>query len=270
MALSYPLHGNGGPLCRGFDEGAAGKPEPLCVGKPDGPTPTEPNTKSLKVRQAVAAAFDANAFNERVYGGKSLAGTALFQSSFPWDPKVAGPKFDPARAKQLVNEAKAEGWDGTIRVVFQNSPAGQAGGLAVETMLKAVGMNVVLDTSKDSTGQQAVVLTSKDYDVSTWGAAIGPDDSAFWVLSQNLSGSLPNIPGIKSAKIDTALKNLLSASTDAEKTAQYKAIAEEVNDQLPWVTRGAVETFRVFSPKVHGVTSSVKSYTYFEKAWIEK
>ena len=82
----------------------------------------------------------------------------MFQKSFPWSPNVAGPTYDVTKAKQLVTEAKAEGWDGTIRVIFPSSPSGQSGGIAVETMLKAAGMNVVLDTTKDSTAQQAVVM----------------------------------------------------------------------------------------------------------------
>ena len=70
--------------------------------------------------------------------------------------------YDLSKAKQLVAEAKAEGWDGTIKVAFTNSPSGQSSGIAVEAMLKAAGMNVVLDTTKDSTAQQAMVTTSKD------------------------------------------------------------------------------------------------------------
>jgi peptide/nickel transport system substrate-binding protein len=250
---------------------AAGKPEPLCTGKPDGPTPTNPATKSLKVRQAVAAAFDPKAFNERVYQGKGLAGTELFQKSFPWNPGVPGPTYDLAKAKQLVTEAKAEGWDGTIKVVFTNSPSGQASGVTIETMLRAAGMNPVLDTSKDSTGQQAVVTTSKDFDVSTWGMPVGPDDSAIFAMIQNLqSTASSNRSGFKSARADEALKKLLSAPDDATKTAQYKIIAEEVNALLPVVPRVAIETFRVFDPKVRGVVSNAKQMSNFSKAWIAK
>jgi len=250
---------------------AAGKPEPLCVGKPDGVTPTNPATKSLKVRQAVAAAFDPKSFNDRVYAGKGLAGTEVFQKSFPWSPNVAGPTYDVTKAKQLVTEAKAEGWDGTIRVIFPNSPSGQSGGIAVETMLKAAGMNVVLDTTKDSTAQQAVVTTSKDYEVATWGMSAGPDDSAIFAMIQNLQSTAPsNRSGFKSTRADDALKKLLSAPDDAAKTALYKIISEEVNALVPFVPRVAIETYRVFDPKVRGITSNAKQMTNFSKAWIAK
>jgi peptide/nickel transport system substrate-binding protein len=247
-----------------------GKPEPLCVGKPDGQIPTTPNTQSLKVRQAVAAAFDPITFNQRVYSGVGTPGTDLFQNSFPWNPGVPGPKYDPEAAKRLVTEAKAQGWDGTIRVNFSNTPSGQAGGLAIEAMLKAVGMNVVLDTSKDPTATQAMVTTQKNFDAANFGTAIGPDDSAIWSLAQNLSSTSPsNRVGFKSDKVDQALKDLRVAKTDDQRKAAFRIIAEEVNALLPWITRLAQETFRVISPKVHGSVGGLKSLMYFDKAWID-
>jgi peptide/nickel transport system substrate-binding protein len=247
------------------------QPAPLCTGKPDGPTATTPATQNLKVRQAIALAFDPITFNQRVYSGVGTPGTALFQDSFPWNPGVPGPKQDIEAAKKLVTEAKAQGWDGSIRVNFSNTPSGQAGGLAIEAMLKAVGMNVILDTSKDPTATQAMVTTQKNFDAANFGTAIGPDDSAIWSVAQNLSSTSPsNRVGFKSEKVDQALKDLRVAKTDDQRKAAFKVIAEEVNALVPWVTRLAQETFRVISPKVHGATNGLKSLTYFDKAWIER
>jgi peptide/nickel transport system substrate-binding protein len=250
---------------------AAGAPAPLCTGKPDGPTPTTPATAPLKVRQAIVAAFDSKAWNERVYAGKGLPGTELFQKSFPWDPGVPGPAYNLDTAKRLVTEAKAEGWNGTVRLLFTNSAVDSNAAITLETMLKAAGINPVVDTSKDSTAEQAIVTTTKDFDTARWGTSIGPDDSALWSLAQALSSTAAsNRVGFKSPKVDQALKDLRAAKNDAEKKAQYKIIAEEFNAQLPWINYSAVETLKAFSPKVHGVTDSHRNYLYFEKAWMEK
>ena len=250
---------------------AAGKPEPLCVGKPDGATPTTPATANLKVRQAIAAAYDPTVFNDRVYSGKGLPDTALFGKSFPWDPGVAGPKYDLAKAKQLVTEAKAEGWNGTVRVLFTNSANDQNAAIALEGMLKAAGINATVDTTKDSTAQQAVVTTAKDFDLARWGTSIGPDDSAIWAVAQNMaSSSTSNRPGFKSALVDQAVKDLRAAKTDDQKKAAYKVVAEEYNAQLPWINFTAVETMKAFSSKVHGVVPSHRNFVFFDKAWMEK
>jgi peptide/nickel transport system substrate-binding protein len=250
---------------------SGGKPEPVCVGKPDGPTPTTPATANQKVRQAVAAAYDPNVFNQRVYQGKGLIGTELFQKSFPWDPGVPGPKYDPTLAKQLVTQAKAEGWNGNIRLLFTNSTNDAAASLALQSMLEAVGMNVTTDTSKDSTGEQAIVVSQKDFDLARWGTAIGPDDSAIWAIAQNFSStSGANQVGFKSPVADQAIKDLIAAKTDDQKKAAYKTIAQEYNAQLPWINYVAIETLIAFSPKVHGVTRSHRNIVFFDKAWMEK
>jgi peptide/nickel transport system substrate-binding protein len=248
-----------------------GAPAPLCVGKPDGQTPTTPATTNLKLRQAIVAAFDPKAWNTRVYQDKGLTGTELFQKSFPWDPGVPGPTYDLEKAKSLVTQAKAEGWNGTVRVLFTNSAVDANAAVALEGMLKAAGINAVVDTSKESTAQQAIVVGSKDFDLARWGTAIGPDDSALWSLAQALqTGVASNRVGFKSAAVDKALKDLRSAKDDAAKKAAYKIIAEEFNAQVPWINYSAVETLKAFSPKVHGVTGSHRQYVYFDKAWMEK
>jgi peptide/nickel transport system substrate-binding protein len=250
---------------------AGGKPEPLCVGKPDGPTLTNPSTKNLSLRKALAAAYDADLYNQRVYNGKGLASTEMFQKSFPWYPGVPGYKYDLNEAKRLVAQAKSEGWDGTVKVLWTSAPANQAGAIAIETMFKAAGINVISDVSKDAVGQQTIVTQTKDYEVTTWGTATGPDDSAMWAMAQNLLSTSPsNRAGFKSDKADAAIKALRVAKSDADKTADYKIIAEEAMAQVPWITRIAAETFRAYQPRVHGLVGGVKSYTFFDKAWIQK
>jgi len=250
---------------------AGGAPAPLCVGKPDGQTPTTPVTTNLKIRQAIVAAFDPKSWNTRVYQDKGLTGTELFQKSFPWDPGVAGPTYDLEKAKTLVTQAKAEGWNGTVRVLFTNSAVDSNAAIALEGMLRAAGINAQVDTSKDSAAEQAIVTGSKDFDLARWGTAIGPDDSALWSLAQALqTGVASNRVGFKSPAVDQALKDLRSAKDDNAKKAAYKIIAEEFNAQVPWINYSAVETLKAFSPKVHGVTGSHRQYVYFDKTWMEK
>ncbi|TML13519.1 MAG: ABC transporter substrate-binding protein [Actinobacteria bacterium] len=249
---------------------AGGKPEPLCVGKPDGATASNPQTKDLKVRQAIAAAIDPKVLNDRAYGGKLLLGSELFQSTFPWSPGVPGPVYNLDSAKKLVTDAKAAGWNGNVRLVFVNSEVSKNSGLAVQTMLQAAGMNATLETL-DSVAQQGVVITTKEFDVATWGMALSGDDGAIWALDQNLkSTGVSNRVGFKSTVVDQALKDIRAAKTDDEKKAGYKKIAEEVNLQLPFVTYGAVEEYNTFSQKLQGAVGGNRAYVFFDKAWFEK
>jgi peptide/nickel transport system substrate-binding protein len=250
---------------------AGGKPEPLCTGKADGPTQSNPPTKDPKVRQAIGAAIDPKVINDRGYDGKGLVGSELLQSDFRWSPGVAGPKYDPAKAKQLVTEAKAAGWDGKLRLLYNSSPTAQAIGLAAQTMLQAVGIDASLDVGKDTTAQINQVLVLRDYDVSGWGIAISPDDGALWGLTQNLlSTSGSNRVGYKNADVDKALKDLRVAKTDAEKKALYTIIAERVAADLPVLPFAKVEEYIAWTDKVHGVQQVNRSGVLFDKAWLSK
>ncbi|HEV8298483.1 MAG TPA: ABC transporter substrate-binding protein [Acidimicrobiales bacterium] len=250
---------------------AAQKPEPLCVGKPDGPTPTNPPTKDLKVRQALAAAIDNKVLNDRGYSGKGLIGSELLQSDFRWSPGVTGPKYDLAKAKQLVTEAKAAGWDGKMRLLYNTSPTAQAIGLAAQTMLQAAGIDASLDVGKDTTAQINQVIVLRDFDVTGWGIAISPDDGALWGLTQNLlSTSSSNRIGYKSTAVDNALKALRIAKTDDEKKALYKTIAENIANDIPVLPFAKIEEFIAWNSKVHGVRQVNRSGVLFDKAWIEK
>jgi peptide/nickel transport system substrate-binding protein len=249
---------------------AGGQPAPLCTGKPDGPTPTNPGTKELKVRQAIAAALDPKVINERGYGGKALAGSAMFQSSFPWDPKVPGAVYNVDNAKKLVSEAKAAGWSGNLSVLYVNTQLGRDVGQSVTTMLQTVGINAVLETP-ESTVQQQRVTTTKDYELATWGMALSGDDGAVFALAQNLRSDSPtNRVGFKSPVVDQALKDIRIAKSDAEKTTAFKKIAEEVNAQVPFVTLAATEEYNAVSPKLHDAVGGGRSYIFFDKAWLEK
>ncbi|MEO5837614.1 MAG: ABC transporter substrate-binding protein [Acidimicrobiales bacterium] len=250
---------------------AAGKPEPLCVGKPDGIVASNPPTKDPKIRQAIAAAVDPKVINERGYGGKGLVSNQLFQSDFRWFADVAGPKYDVEAAKKLVNEAKAAGWDGKLRLLYNSSPVAQAIGLATQTMLQAAGMTVTLDTSKDTTGQVAQVTTLKDFDVTGWGLAIPPDDGAVWALAQNFSSASPsNRIGFKSTVVDQALKDIRQAKTDDEKKVGYKKIAETMTAEVPALPWAKIEEFIARASNIKGVTQTHRSGVFLDKAWIDK
>jgi len=222
------------------------------------------------VRQIVAAAVDPSVINQRAYNGKGHTSSQLLQPDFRWYPGVDGPKYDPAAAKDLVTKAKAAGWDGTIRVLTNNSPAGMNAGLAIQAMLQAVGVNVALDDTKDIQGATAL-LVKKDFDTFFGGMAAGNDDSAEIAFAQNFQSGVPsNRVGLSDPAVDAALKSLFAATSDADKKAAYKTIITELNTQLPLVPLAKIEEFVAWDAKVHGVQPGIKTSVYFDKAWISK
>jgi peptide/nickel transport system substrate-binding protein len=248
-----------------------GKPEPACVGRPDGPVTTSPATKNVKVRQAFAAAIDPKVLDQRANDGTGFPSSDLLQSDFRWSPGVSGPAYDPATAKRLVAEAKAEGWDGKIRLLGNSSPSSQALTLATQTMLQAVGMDVTADVSKDVTAGLAQVTIAKDFDVFVTGTALTNDDGSMVSLAQNLaSWSGSNRANYKSAAVDQAIRDLFAAPDDAAKKAAFKTIADQLKIDVPILSWSKVEEFNVHTANVHGLVFNHSGSVLFDKAWLDK
>jgi peptide/nickel transport system substrate-binding protein len=248
-----------------------GQPAPACTGKPDGPQPTSPPTAQLKVRQAIAAAIDPKVIDQRATNSTGLPGSELIQKDFRWYPNVPGPKYDPEAAKKLVQEAKAAGWDGKVRLLWRNDTFSLNVSIATETMLKAVGIDVTSDTSKNTTAQVLQVTTQRDFDIAGWGTSIAADDSVSAALAQNLQSTSPsNRVGYKNDIVDAAIKELRAAKTDDAKTAAIKKIVEQVHKDLPMLAWSTIETRIAFSDKVHGLVQNHSSIPFFYDAWLEK
>jgi peptide/nickel transport system substrate-binding protein len=249
-----------------------GAPASVCAGQPDGTkTQTKTATSNVKVRQAVAAAIDPVAIDQRVNQGKGIPGNALVDKSFPYYGGVEGIKPDPAKAKQLLNEAKAAGYDGKIRLLCTNSPERQATAQTVETMLKAVGFEVTTKSDIDVQTEIAAIA-QKDFDLACWGYNLTSDEGGILALLQNLQSTAgsANRVGYKSTAFDAALTEGLAASTPDQKKAVYKKLAELWNTDVPSVSLGAIEEYVVWNPKVHGITPTQATIVLLDKAFKEK
>ena len=250
---------------------AAGAPAPICVGKPDGALDTNPPTKSLTVRKAVAAAVDPKTVDQRAYDGKGRPSTELFQKDFKFYPGVAGPAYNPDEAKRLVTQAKAEGWNGKIRYLCNNTPAGQARGLAIESMLRLAGMEVEIDVTKDVTSHVNQYIVLRDFDLTCAGFPLASDGNAFAAMVQQFNpGGASNRTGWNNAKVGDALKAYKAAKTDAERTAAAKIITEEYVKDVPFLVEGAIEEFIIWNPKVKGAVFTSGTELYFDKVYLEK
>lgn len=251
---------------------SGGQPAASCAGKADGTqVPSNPPTKSLKVRQAVGAAIDPKQIDTRANNGVGAPGSELFQKDFNWDPGVPGPKYDPEAAKKLVAEAKAEGWDGKIRMLYSNGQFAVDVAQVTATLLQAVGFTVDVDTSKDTTAQVVQVSTQKDFDLTGWGTNLTNDDGYIAALAQNLSStSTSNRVGYKNDAVDKAIKDLWSAKTDDERKALNKIIAENVYRDMPMYAWSKIDARVIFNTKVNGVVQNHSGVFFLYKAWIEK
>jgi peptide/nickel transport system substrate-binding protein len=249
-----------------------GQPAPICTGQADGAmVPTVSPTSDKRLRQAVAAAIDLNVLNDRLYQGKSqLYDSALLNPKSRWYSGIQGPKFDLSRAKQLVNEVKAEGkWDGSIRVSCHSGTPNW--GIAVKTMLENAGFRVALKDNQDVQANTAAVIVQKDYDLACFGTGIADEEPLFALnrdLNSAFTGNAGNWVGYSNPAVDAALAAGRSAKTEADKKAAIDTIAKAYTADVPFLVLGGVSETIATAKNVKGPVMTSGTNVYFDKAWI--
>lgn len=228
-----------------------------------------PPTADIRVRQAVAAAIDGSIVNDRVYQGAVDPSSAPF-AGMPGGPDTPGPKFDIAEAERLVQAAKADGWDGKVRVMANNSPAGLDFLQAITAQLQLVGMDPVSETTLDQAAVIDRVLVKKDWDIVQWGYGLLEDaDSLYPQLTVSFN-STTRLYNWGSPDMDAAIDQLRVAPTAEAKRDALAQITEVWNAGLPALVVTAVPQAFIFSPKLHDVVRSGYVIPLFGTAWLEQ
>ncbi|SJN33455.1 ABC transporter substrate-binding protein [Luteococcus japonicus] len=103
-----------------------------------------PALKNLKVRQAINHAIDCQALLNAVWGGKGTLIGSMVPPTDPWYEDLSKTYgYDPAKAKQLLAEAKVSGLKLRLRV--PTLPYGPSAAQFIASQLKAVGITVSVE-----------------------------------------------------------------------------------------------------------------------------
>jgi peptide/nickel transport system substrate-binding protein len=233
----------------------------------NGARDSKPPTTDPRVRKAIALALDPKVMNDREFNGKGIPTTALTSPDSVLASGVPGPAINPDEAKKLVQEAKAAGWDGNIRLICNDTPDRQQAAIAIETLLNGVGMKVT-KTIVDTQRLIGEVITNVNYDLACWGINFTTAD-AWFSLSTFTSDSPTAYAGYKNPDMDRALGGLRAAGTLEEQRAALGEVQKVWNDTIPSAVWGALETYIAYSPKVHGLKSTAREIVMFDDAYLQ-
>jgi peptide/nickel transport system substrate-binding protein len=250
-----------------------GEPAKYCAGKPDGSSiRTVPPGADVKVRQAIQLAIDPKVVDQRANDGKGNPALGVFDPSFPWDPGVKVPAQNVEKAKSLVQEAKAAGWNGKIGLSCDNTPQRSATALALQAMLNGVGMDVDMSrAAQDLNSTINDVLVKRDFDLACWGQVTTSDEAGLVGIDGFLRGkSANNYSGYQSAAMDAALNELKVAKTDTDKKAAFKKVADLwVSDAISVPLAAPVERM-TWAKNVNGVRGTILSAVVLDKVWLAR
>lgn len=209
----------------------------------------------VRVRQAIAHAIDPDVINERAWGGAGWASKGLVHPDSVSIEPTEGLPFDPDRARELLDEVKAEtGWDGSLTgIASATPPSNREAALTVASMLEAVGFDIQLDADMAVVPLMTRVIVERDFDlVLSWGMING-EQQLYAGLRTWGSTNPGNQNGFQGPLYDAALDDLRVAATAEEYQAALEAIQEAINEEVPYVTYGSDLGSTLYRENLRGV-----------------
>jgi peptide/nickel transport system substrate-binding protein len=248
-------------------------PAAVCGGKPDGIIDLNKPTGDVRVRQAIAYALDPKTLDQRMTNGTGYPGSEFFQKSTKFDGLGPSAEYDPAKAKALVETVKKEkNWDGSLSVsCLQEQSTGAPFVQTVQAMLNAVGFNITTDL-KPSTEFITRVQTTRNYDIACWGFNVGEEAPEAGLSRHVLSVAGGNAGGnamnLNNADIDTQIKAIREAKSDAEKKSAFEKLLTIWKVQEPSVVYSNNAEVIAANKRVQGLKYNVATSVLFDKAWL--
>ncbi|MDF1604695.1 ABC transporter substrate-binding protein [Nocardioides sp. YIM 152315] len=222
-----------------------------------------------RVRQAMAYAVNPDLIRERAFDGHGLAGSTIFLDYSQWHGEAEGLPYDPEQAKKLVEEAKADGFDGKVHYVDGSDPASRATSLAVKASLEAVGLSVEIDLKRSIADQITAIAVNRDYDLAAWGLGYREGDPYSRMFSTLSTEGTSTYGMATSAEMDDLLTQLRGSSEHDDQVAITDDIQGLFNEQVPFLNWGPIAELTAWNDDVHGVLGAMNTMVLLDDAWVD-
>lgn len=223
-----------------------------------------------RVRKAMALAFDPEMYLQRTHAGASNPSKLLLGTDSKWSPGVEPMGTDPEAAKELLDEAKADGYDGKLSITARTDQESQKSALSIKAMLEAAGFEIELDLLQSVADQVQSLYVDHDYDIAISSTSVLEADIFGRLYSALNSESPSNVPGYQSAEMDELIRELQAIKKPADAKKVLTAIEELWAEEVPGIAISAGAMLNVWSDEVHGIVSNSDTNILFDDAWVER
>ena len=226
-------------------------------------------SSDVRVRQAINYAIDAETYMERTTGNGDIADRGLIAEFSEWASDAEPIETDPEKAKELLEEAKADGYDGKITYLGQSDSTSKDAAVAVKAMLEAVGFEVELDLVNNVAEQTKKVYIDGDFDMAI-GATSIPDEDVYSRLYAALGSASMSNPGrYANPEMDKLLTDLQAAASPEDGAEEMAAVENLWREDVPYVNIAGGAFVNAWHDDVHGIVPTAESSILFDKVWIE-
>ena len=218
-----------------------------------------PPFSDKRVRQALNYAVDKEAINKALFAGLAVPLTSpLPQAQWGFDPSLKGYPYDPARAKQLLDEAGVK--PGTqVELATYNSPRGYnpAGpnlAIAIQGYLNKVGLTA--NVKQSEVGAYFTQVRSGKYAglmMEGWTGDNGDPDNFLGELWSYKNFPVVDWSRYNNPDYEALLAQALVEADPAKRTPLYQKAQAMVVDDAPWI-------FINSTLQIRAIRTSVKGY----------
>ncbi len=225
--------------------------------------------EDVRVRQAIAYGVDTEAINERVNEGEGIASTEILPDTSIYYSGAEGVEYDPDKARELLDEAKADGYDGKIEYLATTDPSAEAAALTTQAALEAIGFDVEIDFVSSVPDLVRRQYVEHDFDMAR-AAFSFTDEAPYLRLYSGIgSDSNDNSTGYSDAEMDELLLAVRSATDEDEKKDAIAAVQERFNETIPYALWGPASVFLAWNDEVHGVHRSFDNIVLLDQVWMD-
>jgi peptide/nickel transport system substrate-binding protein len=227
---------------------------------------TTPPFNDVRVRKAVAYAYNFAAYNASVENNLNQPVTNMFIPGSPfYDPSLVLPTNNPQQAQALFDQVFADTGK-QIEFTISCSPTSANRCQFLQGDFQAfnhVKVNVESLTAATLVGKQ----NSKDYQMITDARQYVDPEPDFY--SALLSTSASNVTGFKDPNMDAALNAGRSSLDLNARIAAYKQVQQIFIDQVPWLYYAALPSETLYSQKVQDVHTIEDGVPLFDRIWLK-
>jgi peptide/nickel transport system substrate-binding protein len=211
----------------------------------------------VRLRKAIAMAVDPVGVDQRANDATGLPSAAVIHPDSRDANDVEPLPYDPEAAKALFDEAKADGWDGKVRLLCDNRPARVDAAIAIEAMLQSVGVDLEVETASTPDLIRRVTVDA-NFDIACYGYNMA--EGVLWPGFDRKvrSGASANSMGLVDPAIDAAIESMRLAETQEDMQAATAALQTAWNEVMPTHILGAVAEYISWTDDVHGVTPTIE------------
>ncbi len=195
-------------------------------------------TNDLRIRQALAKGLDVNQILKIFGGGFTRPINGLFLPGSEYYSDTGYPTHDPAGAKELVKQYKAQHGTPTLQLTTVPDPRLEQLVAVIQQMWNQVGFNVTVNAIQQATLITGFIEGKFQAATSYQFGNIDPDLNYVWFSTTTVQpvGSIAlNFPRNSDPQIETALLAGRHSSNQSDRVAAYKKLNERLAADLPYL-----------------------------------